>query len=49
MTKMNPRNIVMPDKLYWRIVQLALDASVEEGKRVSASEWIRRTLEKAVK
>ena len=46
---MTRRNMMLPDELWAKIQQAAADLGAELGKPVSASEWIRRTLEAALR
>ena len=43
--KMETKSIAMPDDLWTRANQAALTESVEAGKRISLSAWIRDAME----
>ena len=42
-------NFWIPDELYARLQAAAAQAGVDEGKPISVSAWVRRTLEAALK
>ena len=49
MDRMTRRNMMLPDWLWWKILQAAADEGAKQGKPMSAAAWIRAALEKAVK
>lgn len=47
--RMTRRNMMLPDSLWSKVLKAAADEGAKRGKPMSAAEWVRGVLRKAVK